>query len=333
MELALPDDARNRFYERRGREAERIQSAQRQLATIGTIAHRGHWKVVILKGGVEVVDKRRAVDLLDLDLLLQPEETRAFAAALDQAAYRPIGEGTARHLDKRSSGEPVFVEVHHSLDRHGSLPPKDCWSRIVPFEAVNGLFRLDAGTHLWHVLMHAVVDHPERRGAIRDVLLITAAVADCSTEELEQVRQSIDLLPARSALHETLSMAEGLYAEEIGGDPMAYASAVRYAVRVLLCPLPLPRRLEGYVYTWTFALLSGPEERRNMWKDLVSKSTELSSQRHVAWIEQRAPSLGRAYRLAARLVRAVLALVVAVPTAVLARRLTHRRVGPSYTIG
>ena len=326
LELSFSRHVRQQFADRRAAETGRIQSARRQLRTIGEIARKEGCRVAVLKGAVPVFSDVRAVDLVDIDLLVTPTDANAFAAALDRSGYWPVGESTPRHLDRRSKGEPVAVEIHTTLDRLGGPLSQGYWSRVIPHDSIDHLCRLGGADHLWHILEHATRDHPERRGNIRDLLLIGSAASDCSADQLEDVRRRIAAHPLRNELQKTLSMAQAVDAEDLSSDPLAYASAVRYAVRALLLPVPIPRVLEGYVYRWTFALLFGPAERRDVWKEFFDISIDPSSQRHVAWLEQRAPSLGRRYRVAARIARATLALAGAVPTALLAGRLARRAV-------
>lgn len=71
-------------------------------------------------------------------------------------------------------------------------------------------------------------------------------------------------------------------------------------------------------------MLLGPAERRNMWKEVFNVSIDPSSHRKVAWLEQRAPRMGRRFRVAGRLARTALALEGAAPTALLAGRIARR---------
>ena len=284
--------------------------------------HERGYRVAVLKGGA-VASTLAAVDLVDIDLLVEAAHARDFAAELDRRGYRPMGHSSSRHLTERSRGKSVPIEVHTSV--HNDIPvSRGLWASVTPLQAVPGLSRLGRGDHLWHLLVHAVVDHPERRGNIRDLLLIGGGASDCTVDELEDVRRRVATHPSRKVLEQTLSMAQAVDTKGLLGDPLAYASAVRYSVRVLLCPLPIPRVLEGYVYRWAVALLFGPAERRNMWKEVFDVSLDPSSHRKVAWLEQRAPRMGRRFRVAARLARTALALEGAAPTALLARRIARR---------
>ena len=303
-------------------EQRRIQSARDQLVEVGEIVRERGYRVAVLKGGT-VASTLAAVDLVDIDLLVEAAHARDFTAELDRRGYRPMGHSSSRHLIERSRVKSVPIEVHTSI--HNDIPTsRNLWASVTPLRAVQGLHRLGRADHLWHLLLHAVVDHPERRGNIRDLLLIGGGVSDCTVDELGAVRRQVATHPSRRVLEETLSMAQAVDTKNLLGDPLEYASAVRYSVRVLLCPLPIPRVLEGYVYRWAVALLFGPAERRNMWKEVFNVSIDPSSHRKVAWLEQRAPRMGRCFRVAGRLARTVLALKGAAPTALLAGRIARR---------
>ena len=326
LELSFSRHVRQQFADRRAAETGRIQSARRQLRTIGEIARKEGCRVAVLKGAVPVFSDARAVDLVDIDLLATPTDGNAFAAALDRSGYWPVGESTPRHLDRRSKGEAVAVEIHTTLDRLGGPLSQGYWNCLIPHDAIDDLFRLGGADHLWNLLEHATREHPERRGNIRDIVLIANAASDCSVGELQDVHNRIAAHSAHSPMNRTLSAAEAMNAHEVVADTMEYESALRYAVRLLLVTLPIPRLLEGYVYQWTFALLLGRLERRDMWRQVFAVSIDPSCHQRVAWLERHAPGLGRGVRVAARIVRAGLALCGAVPAAMLSRRLAHRAV-------
>ena len=324
--VALPAETRQQIASRCEAENRRIQSARVHLETASGIAREHGWRLVALKGTMAAATTGCELDLVDVDLLLPPESARTFARELDQRGYWPFGHSHPRHLTQRTNGSLLPVEIHVCLDHDGASLGAEVWDRIRPLESWDGLWRLSATDHLWHLLEHVTVDHPERCGLIRELLLIGVAAVECSDREMEHVRSRVSGHPRGDMMRTTLQMAEDLYGRRLVGDPLAGVTAIAYAVRTVLLGVPLPRVLEPHVYKWSFGLLLGRAARRRLWNDIWVLSLEYSLGRYLGWLERRTGRLGKGYRILLRLVRGALAIALALPVAFVAGRLARRAV-------
>ena len=314
---AFPEDFSIRLTRRAGVEQQRIESAREQLATIRETAREHGWRVALLKGTAAVAGGDTAVDLVDIDLLLKPDQARAFAAALDRRGYRPIEGSTPRHLAGRSNGGAVSIEIHTTLSEDGAPAPETVWTGLRQLKGSPELHRLGAADHLWHMLTHIALDHPNRQAHLRELLLVAGAVDECATDEMADVGRRIAGHAQCETLWRTLLASRDLIA---GVDSQAVVAAKVYAVRRVLRSVRMPRILCPYVYEWAFALFFGKAARRRLWKRIWQPSLEPSLFGPVRWLETKAGRIGTVMRRVLRLGRAALAIAVAIPAAAAARR-------------
>ena len=183
-----------------------------------------------------------------------------------------VGETEAAdddHLSPRRRAGALQVEVHRRIR---GFPPDlmvDCLSRIAPIEAAPGLFRLAPADHLWHLLLHCGIQHPERSSALRDQLLIRHAVADCDAAELAAVRGAVRAHPRAAALQATLdaALADG---RDEGDDSMMLAAARYAAGAVILRPQPAPPAwVQGPLQSLTLTLALDRTGYRKYWSDIA----------------------------------------------------------------
>lgn len=257
-----------------------------------------------------------SLDLVDLDLLLEPVTASDLASALERIGYRATGHSNPRHLRARSRDGGVSIEIHTTLDLSGAPLPRQVWNGLVPIPRL-GLFRLGAAEHLWHLLQHVVLGHPERRGLLRELLLLQHAVGECNEAQLGDVRKQIHEDDERERLLEVLAEVEALQRGN-ATQPLVHVAARFHAVRSLLDGMPLPHSLEGYVYRWAFGWLFGREARRRLWEEVLWQGLEPTSHHHIKLAEHTAPLLGRAYRVSLRTLRAIAAMTIAIPAALAA---------------
>ena len=314
---AFPEDVSIRLTRRAGVEQERIESARDQLATIREIAREHGGRVALLKGTAAATGGDTAVDLVDIDLLVEPDQARAFAAALDRRGYRPIEGSTPRHLAERSNGGAVSIEIHTTLSEDGTPTPEAVWNGLRPLDDLPPLCRLGAADHLWHMLTHIAIDHPNRQAHLRELLLVAGAVDECAPEEMADVERRIAGHAQRETLGRTLVASRDLFA---GVDSQTAVAAKVYAVRRVLRSVRLPRILGPYVYDWAFALFFGKAARRRLWNRIWQPSLEPSRFGPLRWLETKAGRIGTVMRRVLRLGRAALAIAVAIPAAAAARR-------------
>src|SRR5690242_17049492 len=196
------------------RERQRILSARGQLRRIGQLAAAHGMAGVVLKGGVAALTSSAPVDLHDVDVLVRPPAAERLAALLDKEGFHATGPAGTAHLTQRVSPNAVQIEVHFALNEFELSDAM--WARARPLNGTAGLSRLGAADHVWHLLVHSVVTHPHRRGALRDVLLVAEAVRDCSPAEVEDVERRCASHRLGRALRDVLAMARGLG----GGGPV-----------------------------------------------------------------------------------------------------------------
>lgn len=311
---------------RRSVETQRVLAGRARLADLDRIAARLGVRIVVLKGGV-LLPGPGALDLGDLDLLTRPERAEEVAAALDRGGYRAEEGAGLWHLAKRSAGGGVPVEVHFTLSTAGESAPEPLIRRSVRMEGTERLWRLEPREHLWHVLHHGVVEHPDRRGRLRDLLLTARAWAECSREERRAVRERSRRHPQSGALLGQLAMAESLAAGRTPEDRFREGAAGHYLLWSLLHPLGLPDTISAALFNAVVARLGSRADRKVEWRRQLRLPRGPSGYRGVGPLERLAPGLGRSWRVGLRLVRRALVAGAAVPLAGAARRIAEKR-GP-----
>ena len=310
-----------RLGERGLQERDRTSAAREHVKLAGNIATQLGWPIVALKGAAHLASPRGPYDLVDVDFLVRQDRARAFAAELDRRGYWPTGNSTARHVSERSNGSEVTIEIHTGLDFRGAPTPDAVWLNITPMPGVDGVYRLGPVDHLWHMLEHLALDHPERRSNLRELLLLGEAMDRCSTTQLAEVRQRLEQQPPASPFRLIFAAAEALAHGH--GDLLAEWAAKCYSVRAILRSVRIPGVLEHHLYQWVYAILAGHSERRRLWEDIWIDSLD-ETYRWLVTLSQTAPRLGRTVRRVARLIRAGMAGAAALPTALLASRLGRR---------
>src|SRR5207253_2109944 len=192
------------------RELQRILSARGQLLRIGQLALAHDIPAIVLKGGVAALTSAAPVDVTDVDVLVPPPHREAgrLAELLDAEGFRATGPAATAHLSQLIAPNAVQIEVHFAIQ---DVEVNDAmWQRTRPLDGVPGLSRLGAVDHLWHLLVHTVVTHPYRRGALRDLLLTMEALRDCAPAELREVERRIAAHPLSPHLDGLLAMAREL---------------------------------------------------------------------------------------------------------------------------
>ncbi|PYP65567.1 MAG: hypothetical protein DMD36_19100, partial [Gemmatimonadetes bacterium] len=170
-------------------ELQRVLSVRGQLREIQQLATAHHLQPIVLKGGVAALSGTEPVSIDDLDVLVAGEQAGLLGRLLDERGYRPLSAGSPAHLPARLAPNAVPVEVHFKIPDLDQT--SDLQAGAKPFPGFPGLWRLGPADHLWHVLVHSVVTHPYRRGCLRDVVLTSTAVGECSPAELESVASRI----------------------------------------------------------------------------------------------------------------------------------------------
>lgn len=192
-------------------ETSRVRSARAQLAQIELLARTHGLRAVVLKGHPALMHPA-CVDVSDVDLLLTPEHGQALAQKLEALGYRagPVGD-VQKHLASRVAPGLLPIEIHTRLTRTQQRDEVCAMlDRAIPLEDSSGVYRLAPRDHLWHVLHHAIVEHPARRGTVRDLLVIAAAVHLCSDDDLAKIAHDIARHPSVGVLRPALIQARTL---------------------------------------------------------------------------------------------------------------------------
>jgi len=113
------------------------------------------------------------------------------------------------------------VEIHFRIP----LLDSDAWDGARPFP-VAGLLLLSPTLHLWHLLVHGCVHHPERSAALRELELLEMAVRACGPPELEEVARRVDAHPRAARLRALLEMGRALAARSVPADAFRPAAAL-----------------------------------------------------------------------------------------------------------
>ena len=312
------------------RETQRVLSARAQLHLIDNLAVQGEWKIIVLKGAVVLQKDRSGLDLADVDILATHSDAPRLATALDRAGFSGIGFGSDQHLKGRIAEGELTIEIHTVVDASDPSWSQTVWDRLVPLQGTSGLRRLSARDHLWHLLTHVVVHHPHRQGAIRDLLLIRDAVADCSQDELVDLTKDIASHPYTTTLEDVLESAR-----ELGGtvpfvDRFISQSATVYYLGWQGNRLPLPWVIRAEASMWACMLLLGRAAFRRFWDWVLMEDVDQSLFPLIAWLEQRTSRFGRAARVASRLIRGGIAAMLAVPLALVASVVVRRVTKSNY---
>lgn len=318
----LSPEFRVQIEERANVELERIESARRQLAVAADVAAQLGCKVVALKGSVAAMDPEHAVDLVDVDVLVELRYAREYVAELDRRGYRAGGSSIA-HLAARWSDEPLPIEVHTTLGPSGRLIADDLWSELRASEQFDGVHLLCPSDHLWYILMHVVSSHPNRHGHLRELLLIGSAIEMVGLD-LSEIGSRISTVPERATMKGVIQAAQELRDGTAHPDVLIEVPTLGYAVRRVLSHAPVPAAVAGHAHMWSLGFLMGPGLRKLLLNQIWYVTHDPS---HVPWlrkVERRFPTVGRIARLAVRLIRFALAVIIAIPVAGVAALTTRR---------
>jgi hypothetical protein len=188
------------------RELQRSLSARGQLQRVASFAAETGRRYLVMKGGVALLAGAQT-DVLDVDVLSDAAAAQALCDHLDARGFRPFSLPAHQHLSPRYEAGAVQVEAHTSMD--GCPAAAELFATALPIAGLPGLLRASATEHLWMLLVHSAGYHPERRGRIRDLLLLRDALAACPPAGGEVVRQRALAHPEGEALQAVLARAGG----------------------------------------------------------------------------------------------------------------------------
>ena len=302
-------------------ELQRVLSIRGQLREIQQLATAHHLQPIVLKGGVAALGGTEPVSIDDLDVLVAGEQAGLLGRLLDERGYRPLSAESPAHLPARLAPNAVPVEVHFKIPDLDQTSELQAGAR--PFPGFPGLWRLGPADHLWHVLVHSVVTHPYRRGCLRDVVLTSTAVGECSPAELESVASRIARHPQRNPLGAMLELAQAVGRGKTVLDRFSADAAANYLLRSRFSWLSGLRVLEA-TGNMVFVMLGSRSERRAEWVRVLGQSEVPSPWRLLAAMERRWPRLGETSRRLLRTARLALLRPLAWHIAASASRLAKR---------
>jgi hypothetical protein len=240
-------------------EAQRALSVRHQIAEVAKIAREKKWRVVILKGGVGVAESSDVLYITDLDVLTTPEVAPDLARELIARGYRGGDEQHMHHLTPSVAEGGVTIEIHREWDPDARGVEESWWRNTRVLRQGPPLERPGDADHLWHMLVHGVEQHPERRGRLRDALLTWRVWAACTAADLAEVERRVAAHASRGALREVLDFVRGLN-EDVRSDPLRSRAAARYALRWMEMHMPVPGWIRGQLRALTLSLVDGPRE-------------------------------------------------------------------------
>lgn len=316
----LPARGREVLDLRRTAELKRVLSARAQLLWLGRAAHARGWPVAVLKGGADIASGGDPLDLADVDVLAPAEVVAPLADLLDGSGYdvlgrdAPVGAAGGWHLAQRRSEGSIQVEVHYTVK--DLEPVREVLARSVPLTP--GLRRLAPADELWHLLVHTVSHHPERRGNLREMLLLGRSLGRARPDEQRAVETRAAEHPHSAAMHAVLRMARSLARGTVPSDEFRIVAAAAYSAAGTTSPLG-SRVLAVDLWQALFASLAG--ERRGLWARLGAPAPLDSASPAIAFLERRVPPVGRGARGLQRALRMGVAHALSRPLLWKARRL------------
>jgi hypothetical protein len=301
-------------------ELQRILSARAQLEELGRqVAGLGE-RVVALKGGLMALGNSAGIDLMDIDVLVEPASAPRIAALLDARGYLVQGRDSPAHLSQRRQPYAVHIEVHHTLVE---LSAAEVLKTAEPLAGHPGLWKPAAADQVWHALLHTACTHPFRRGALRDLILIGWADAACDAGAQGKLEERVRADPQREPLlRELLRMAREIRDDRAPVDLFRQEAAAHY----LLSPRPArfgEAGLRPHVTRSVFSMLDGEEARRDYWYAVWEGRSETSPWRVLAGMERAWPLGGRVARRLLRIARLPVVEGLALAIARRARRLAR----------
>ncbi len=307
----LPRAARQALQGFSAGETQRALAARGQASEVASIAGRRGWRVIVLKGAAAAAAGRAPIDLYDLDLLVEPSNARELADALRERRYVASGWSSSQHLAGLYAPHQLPIELHVSLNPFGAVTPATVWQRAQPVEAMPPLERLAPIDQVWHLLVHIGIQHPDRHGALRDLLLIRDAREECLPEVLADLGARILRHDHEVVLNRLLEASS--FRSIDTNDMFLRDRAQALATAALAARVPAPALFRADTANWALALLRGAPALHYRWYRVRMRTVDPSASRPIAWVERRSPHLGRVVRVASRGLRLAAAFVMALP--------------------
>jgi hypothetical protein len=192
-------------------EIRRILSARAQIRTLASIARETGWRILLLKGTVDVAENVD-VPCSDVDVWCDQGTLPALVARLDSSGFTAGAHEPDLHAPARTMPGMLAVEVHFGVlgfPRPGDMPV----DRAAPVAGLEPLIRLAPEDHAWTVLSQAVLKHPDRQTRIRDIVIIRRALNACTAQGRDRLDQRVKASAHRRTYAAMIRISEG---EETG---------------------------------------------------------------------------------------------------------------------
>jgi len=278
-------------------ELQRVLSARGEMAKVAALARDHGWTVTVLKGGTAVAAGEN-VDLIDVDVLAAPGEAHAVSEALGELGYGALAGRGAHRVGVRGTRTSIHIEIHTSvpgLDQEGEArAPR----RLEP-SAVAGLSQLRAPDHLWYVLHHSAEQHPDRRGRLRELLVVAHAIRRCTPAELAEAGRRVAAHPRAALLRTHLGMAHAVAARQgPPRDAFRLTAAGNYLVDQWVRGWPVP----AWLRLWAERAAVAAVARREGYPSEIGNAALGLPSRHGAlrWLQTLLPAAERIARVASR---------------------------------
>lgn len=286
-------------------ELKRSLAAAAEISRLDRIALETGWTIVILKAGRLVADGV-PLFLHDVDVLLPCGLDLALARRLDLLGYErltPDFQGR-KHLGQRRLPSSIPLEIHSAV--LGIREASVLIGAAVACEGTRSLRRLSDQHHLEHILIHAVVQHPDRQGRIRDATVLAG-----SLERLPHQERMAALAAAKAragaAVDAWMALVDSLRQRNAPVDLFREAALYRYTLSHLAGGAPLIRHAVRQ------AARIGPPGKRTRagLQDALALTTlGAPSRRLIVAVLRRIPIAGAALRAVGRVGRLMLACVL-----------------------
>ena len=255
---SLPAPIQSVLTEAQLAETQRVMAARSQLRELDALAAELGIEMIVLKGGAIAAESSRPpIDLGDVDLLVTPEGAALVWRRLVDGGWRMKSAGGIaatddvpldfNHFDPLiPPRDGIPVELHH---RHryvrGAANASDIETRALAGHCV--LRRTIGAAAVVTALEHSVIQHPHRRGHLRDLVLLADAMGECAPAVREQLDVSSGDPRYAPELRDMLGQVRAL---ERGERPVDPPSIRRAVARKYLGLLGDDRRLSARVPGW-----------------------------------------------------------------------------------
>ena len=232
-----------------------------RLHEVTAIAAAAGIPVLLLKGTADLGDPL-VTPSGDLDLFVRREQLRALADALVRAGWSAPDWQTPTSkpgVTLSRTQDPVTVDVHAGWFNMGHDLDAVAWNEPMAIPTLPGHCRPATRLHAWHLLTHGALQHPERRGGLRDAWRLHRLVRDCTDADRAWISARVEAHPERELLADDwqrIRESVTAYALTDGGTLAALLreQCARYPLRWT--------RLQSFFQTMRFALSGPPPFRR-----------------------------------------------------------------------